>query len=109
MKCIVMCMLVIVAPPIVMGAWSMAFPLGQCVEFLWKCIDGCIVVVLLPGTGSYLVGRVLRCLPTHEPTSSACTCTYTVYTKKYMYSVCLHDVSPATQLELYYQVFLSRF
>ena len=26
---LVMCMLVIVAPPIVMGAWSMAFLLGQ--------------------------------------------------------------------------------
>ena len=30
---VVMCMLVIVAPPIVMGAWSMAFLLGQCVEY----------------------------------------------------------------------------
>ena len=29
----VMCMLVIVAPPIVMGAWSMAFLLGQHVEY----------------------------------------------------------------------------
>ena len=28
----VVCMLVIVAPPIVMGAWSMAFLLGQHVE-----------------------------------------------------------------------------
>ena len=28
----VMCMLVIVAPPIVMGAWSMAFLLGQHVD-----------------------------------------------------------------------------
>ena len=29
----VMCMLVIVAPPIVMGSWSMAFLLGEHVEY----------------------------------------------------------------------------
>ena len=32
---VVMCMLVIVAPPIVMGAWSMAFLLGQHVEYYY--------------------------------------------------------------------------
>ena len=32
-----MCMLVIVAPPIVMGAWSMAFLLGQHVEYYFLC------------------------------------------------------------------------
>ena len=36
---VVMCMLVIVAPPIVMGSWSMAFLLGQHVEYYWiSCI-----------------------------------------------------------------------
>ena len=33
--CSGMCMLVIVAPPIVMGAWSMAFLLGQHVEYYY--------------------------------------------------------------------------
>ena len=31
----VMCILLIVAPPIVMGAWSMAFLLGQHVEYYY--------------------------------------------------------------------------
>ena len=34
----VMCMLVIVALPIVMGAWSMAFLLGQHVEYYTKVV-----------------------------------------------------------------------
>ena len=34
MYVVVMCVLVIVAPPIVVGAWSMAFLLGQHVELL---------------------------------------------------------------------------
>ena len=35
----VMCMLVIVAPPILMGVWSMAFLLGQHVEYYCMCIN----------------------------------------------------------------------
>ena len=35
MYVVVMCMLVIVAPPIVMGVWSMAFLLGQHVEYYY--------------------------------------------------------------------------
>ena len=35
MYVVVMCMLVIVAPPIVMGAWSMAFLLGQHVGYYY--------------------------------------------------------------------------
>ena len=37
MYTVVMCMLVIVAPPIVVGAWSMAFLLGQHVIILTSC------------------------------------------------------------------------
>ena len=33
---VVMCVLVIVAPPIVMGVWSMAFLLRQHVEYYYK-------------------------------------------------------------------------
>ena len=35
MYTVVMCMLVIVAPPIVVGAWSMAFLLRQHVEYYY--------------------------------------------------------------------------
>ena len=34
---VVICMLVIVASPIVMGAWSIAFLLGQHVEYYYYC------------------------------------------------------------------------
>ena len=36
----VMCMLVIVAPPIVMDAWSMAFLLGRHVEYYYYYDNG---------------------------------------------------------------------
>ena len=39
----IMCMLVIVAPPIVMGAWSVAFLLGQQSIIIYNimCIQSC--------------------------------------------------------------------
>ena len=44
---VVMCMVVIVAPPIVVGAWSMAFLLRQHVEYYYYCIYNTLPVLQL--------------------------------------------------------------
>ena len=41
MYTVVMCMLAIVASPIVMGEWSMAFLLGQHIEYFY-CVSGVV-------------------------------------------------------------------